>query len=79
MSMARRFHGKPVTRLIVSVPDDVVVAVDRLLKLSRNHPAKGNRAEFVRIAVAEKLARDSAASDDFCAPPRARATDEGSH
>lgn len=58
MSMARRFHGKPVTRLIVSVPDDVVAAVDRLLKLARHHPARGNRAEFVRLAIAEKLARD---------------------
>lgn len=58
MSMARRFHGKPVMRLIVSVPDDVVQQVDSLLKLARNHPARGNRAEFVRLAIVEKLARD---------------------
>lgn len=58
MSMTRRFHGQPVTRLIVSVPDDLVAEVDRLLKLTRDHPARGNRAEFVRLAIREKLARD---------------------
>jgi metal-responsive CopG/Arc/MetJ family transcriptional regulator len=58
MSMARRFHGKPVMRLIVSVPVQVVAEVDTLLKLNRHHPARGNRAEFVRLAIAEKLARD---------------------
>lgn len=64
MSMARRFHGQPVTRLIVSVPVDVVEEVDRLLKLARKHPARGNRAEFVRLAIAEKLERDKGPSDD---------------
>lgn len=64
MSMARRFHGKPVTRLIVSVPDNVVAAVDRLLRLSPHHPARGNRAEIVRLAITEKLARDKRPSDD---------------
>ena len=58
MSMARRFHGKPVTRLIVSVLTDTVKQVDILLKINRRHPAQGNRAEFVRLAIAEKLARD---------------------
>jgi metal-responsive CopG/Arc/MetJ family transcriptional regulator len=60
MSMARRFHGKPVMRLIVSVPDEVVQRVDNLLKLNRRHPARGNRAEFVRLAILEKLERDKA-------------------
>lgn len=69
MSMARRFHGQPVTRLIVSVPVDVVAEVDSLLRQARNHPARGNRAEFVRLAIAEKLAREEAASTG---PPRAR-------
>ena len=68
MSMARRFKGQPVTRLIVSVPVDVVALVDRLLKLNRRHPARGNRAEFVRLAIAEKLARDKGPSDDFSTP-----------
>ena len=35
MSMARRFHGKPVMRLIVSVPTSTVREVDHLLKLNR--------------------------------------------
>ena len=72
MSMARRFKGQPVTRLIVSVPVDVVALVDRLLKLNRRHPARGNRAEFVRLAIAEKLVRDKRLSDDFHTPSRAR-------
>jgi hypothetical protein len=55
--MCRRVHGQPVNRLIVSVPIEVVEAVDRLLR-QRSHPAKGCRAEFVRLAIAEKLARD---------------------
>ncbi len=58
MSMARRFNGKPIMRLIVSVPTDTVNEVDTLMKLARHHPARGNRAEFVRLAIAEKLARD---------------------
>ena len=68
MSMARRFHGQPVTRLIVSVPVDVVAEVDNLLKLARKHPARGNRAEFVRLAIVEKLKRDKRPSDDFPMP-----------
>lgn len=60
MSMCRRFHGEPVTRLIVSVPVDVVDEVDGLIvgRWPRYHPAKGCRAEFIRIAIAEKLERD---------------------
>lgn len=60
MSMARRFHGQPVMRLIVSVPDETVKRVDSLLKNNRRHPARGNRAEFVRLAILEKLERDTA-------------------
>lgn len=60
MSMCRRFHGEAVTRLIVSVPVDVVAEVDDLLtgRWYSKHPAKGCRAEFIRIAIAEKLERD---------------------
>lgn len=60
MSMARRFKGKPVNRLIVSVPLETVQAVDTLLKINRQHPARGCRAEFVRLAILEKLERDKA-------------------
>ena len=59
MSMCRRFHGARVLRLIVSVPAATVASVDNLLA-NRRHPAKGCRAEFVRLAIAEKLARDAA-------------------
>lgn len=68
MSMARRFHGQPVIRLIVSVPVDVVTEVDSLMKQARKHPARGNRAEFVRLAIVEKLKRDKGPSDDFHTP-----------
>ncbi len=60
MSMCRRFHGEPVTRLIVSVPVDVVAEVDSLIAghWYSKHPSKGCRAEFIRIAISEKLERD---------------------
>lgn len=60
MSMNRRFEGVPVTRLIVSVPADVVAGVDRLIdaRFGISHPARGCRAEFVRLALTEKLQRD---------------------
>jgi hypothetical protein len=74
MSMARRFHGEPVRRLIVSVPEEDVLQVDALLnRWARvKHPARGNRAEFIRLAIIEKLARDRQASDDLSTPLRAR-------
>lgn len=56
MSMCRRFNGAPVVRVIVSVPADMVAMVDCLL--AGPHPARGCRAEFVRLAVADRLARD---------------------
>lgn len=61
MSMCRRFHGQPVSRLIVSVPVATVQAIDNLLDPlgpGHRHPANGCRSEFVRQAIAEKLARD---------------------
>ena len=79
MSMARRFHGKPVMRLIVSVPTTTVREVDHLLRLNRHHPARGNRAEFVRLAIIEKLARDMGPSDDLSTPTRAHAREGGSN
>lgn len=55
MSMTRRFHGEPVSRLIVSVPLDVVHRMDEVAR--GKHPARGNRSEFIRLAIAEKLER----------------------
>jgi hypothetical protein len=57
MSMCRRFQGEAVARLIVSVPAATVAEVDRVLA-GESHPARGCRAEFVRLAIAEKLVRD---------------------
>lgn len=57
-TLCRRFNGRAVTRLIVSVPTDVVAEVDRLLAELPGHPARGCRSEFVRLALAEKLGRD---------------------
>lgn len=59
MSMCRRFNGAKVNRLIVSVPVADVGLIDELIRY--RHPARGNRAEFVRLALAEKLERDTAA------------------
>lgn len=79
-SMCRRFHGEPVMRLIVSVPTDTVKQVDQHMKAPEGHAARRCRSEFVRLAIAEKLERESSARsqgppalDDFCRLPRARA------
>lgn len=67
MTMCRRFKGRPVARLIVSMPADMVAAVDRLLARMPAHPARGCRSEFVRLAVAEKVGRELMLS--AAAPP----------
>lgn len=53
MSMTRRFHGEPVSRLIISVPLEVVHRIDEVAR--GRHPARGNRSEFIRLAIDEKL------------------------
>ncbi|WP_061291124.1 hypothetical protein [Azotobacter vinelandii] len=62
MSKNRLFKDQSKTRLIVSVELDTVEAIDRLIgpPYGSKHPAKGNRSEFVRLAIEEKLARDLA-------------------
>jgi metal-responsive CopG/Arc/MetJ family transcriptional regulator len=57
----RYFNGAPTSRLIVTVENDLVDKVDSMIKRrggDYSHPCYGNRAEFVRQAIAEKLARD---------------------
>lgn len=57
----RRFHGLPVSRLIVSVTVAQVQEIDSLLRRgSPSWAGGGNRSEFVRLAIAEKLMRDAA-------------------
>jgi hypothetical protein len=68
--MCRRFKGRPVFRLIVSVPAVAVIEIDTLLTHQPDHPAKGCRSEFVRLAIAEKLGRELMLY--LPAPPRAR-------
>ena len=58
MTMCRRFNCRPVARLIVSMPADMVATLDLLLERAPGHPARGCRSEFVRLAVAEKLGRE---------------------
>lgn len=57
MTMCRRFKGRPVVRVIASVPAEEVTALDMLLQ---RMPARErmSRSEFVRLAVAEKLGRE---------------------
>ena len=61
MNKLRRFHGEPFSRLIVSVPMEAVEAIDRLIAYpyGKGHPAQGNRSEFVRLAIREKLNREN--------------------
>ncbi|EJM25132.1 hypothetical protein PMI22_00478 [Pseudomonas sp. GM21] len=68
MSKNRMFDGKAKTRLIVSVGAETVNAIDQLIHYpyANDHPAKGNRSEFVRLAIEEKLLRDN--SDDYWCP-----------
>lgn len=54
----RYFHGAPKARLIVTVEGDILSAVDELISDYAHHCHR-NRAEFVRQAIAEKLAHDS--------------------
>ena len=72
MPKRRKFEGEPVSRLIVSVPVSVVGEIDRVTgcKYPRpnrcnRHPAFGNRSEFVRLAIVEKLERDQVIIDTF--------------
>ncbi|WP_349573302.1 hypothetical protein [Azotobacter salinestris] len=60
MSKNRLFKDKPKTRLIVSVEVDTVEAIDELIRhpFGGRHPARGNRSEFVRLAIEEKLKRE---------------------
>ncbi|WP_460054057.1 ribbon-helix-helix domain-containing protein [Pseudomonas sp. S2_D06] len=60
MSKNRLFKNQPKIRLIVSVEGDTVEIIDELIgkPLGGRHPAKGNRSEFVRLAIEEKLERD---------------------
>lgn len=60
MSKNRLFKNQPKIRLIVSVEGDTVETIDELIgyPLGGRHPAKGNRSEFVRLAIEEKLERD---------------------
>ena len=59
----RIFKGTPVRRLIVSVELATVHAVDEQLGYRHTY-SHGNRSEFVRQAIEEKLARDVRYSDD---------------
>jgi len=72
MPMRRKFNGEPINRLIVSVPISMVEEIDRVTgcKYPRHnrynrHPAFGNRSEFVRLAIVEKLERDQLTIDTF--------------
>ena len=72
MPMRRKFKGEPINRLIVSVPISMVEQIDRVTRCKyprhnryNRHPAFGNRSEFVRLAIVEKLERDQVIIDTF--------------
>lgn len=58
MSMCRRFKGQAVQRVTVTLSAAMLRALDRLLSEQAEHPARGCRSEFLRLAVAEKLGRE---------------------
>jgi metal-responsive CopG/Arc/MetJ family transcriptional regulator len=60
MSKNRMFRGKPVRRLIVSVELDTIEVIDQHLRGWRTW-GSGNRSEFVRQAIEEKLKRETTA------------------
>lgn len=62
MAKNRRFHSVQTTRLIISIECETVAAIDRLIRypFGGQHAANGNRSEFVRLAIEEKLVRDQA-------------------
>ncbi len=62
MTLCRRFEGERIMRLIASVPEPTVRAVDAVLRATRKAEPR-SRAEFVRQAIVEKLTRDLAASE----------------
>lgn len=59
----RMFRGTPVRRLIISVEMSTVQAIDERLGYRQTY-THGNRSEFVRQAIEEKLSRDFPHSDD---------------
>ena len=72
MQKRRKFGSESITRLIVSVPVSVVGEIDRVTRCKyprpnryNRHPAFGNRSEFVRLAIVEKLERDQVIIDTF--------------
>ncbi|WP_132494743.1 toxin-antitoxin system protein [Providencia alcalifaciens] len=52
----RYFNGTPTARLIVTCEQSVIDLVDMHIK--RGRYMRGNRAEFVRQAIIEKLERE---------------------
>ena len=59
-------------RLIVTMPADMVAALDQLLSERPRHPARGCRSEFLRLAVAETLGRELMLSGEVLrGPPQA--------
>lgn len=64
MSKNPRRFTQPM-RLIVSVEQEVVGTIDRLMQLGRHHRHR-NRAEFVRLAIERELER--VMNDDFEGP-----------
>lgn len=52
----RYFNGTPTTRLIVTCEQSIIDAVDEHILI--NYIRAGNRVEFVRQAIIEKLQRE---------------------
>lgn len=61
MKRKHRFGHAAKTRLIISIEERTVEQVDQLIRSrGAHHPARGNRSEFVRLAIEEKMQRECA-------------------
>jgi metal-responsive CopG/Arc/MetJ family transcriptional regulator len=57
----RRFGGVPKTRMIVCIEKHTIERVDQFVEaIGERRPGQGNRSEFVRQAIEEKMQREYA-------------------
>ncbi|EZH79568.1 toxin-antitoxin system protein [Ectopseudomonas composti] len=57
----RRFGGAPKTRMIVCIEKHTIEKLDQFVEaIGERRPGQGNRSEFVRQAIEEKMQRECA-------------------
>lgn len=57
----RRFGNAPTIRMIVSIEKHTIEKLDQFVEaIGERRPGQGNRSEFVRQAIEEKMQRECA-------------------